>query len=183
MIQYTEFIHIHFLFLFLVTAGIVDLRTQKIPNVLTLPSAIFAVTYHSILNGVEGFLFSTGGLLTGAGLLLIPYLLGGMGAGDAKMLGAVGGVLGAKSVFYAFLCSSIVGGVYALVLTLIYRRQFKGFFKKMATSLLNFILIRKYIQDPMQPESQKPKLCYGIAIAIGTSFYILSNFSKYNLLS
>ena len=183
MIQYTDNIHIQFLILFLITVGILDLRTQRIPNILTLPSAIFAVTYHSVLNGFEGFLFSTGGLLTGVGLLLIPYLLGGMGAGDAKMLGAVGAVLGAKNVFFAFLCSSIVGGFYALLLTLIYRRQFKKIFKKMATSFLNFILIRKYIQDPMEPDARKPRLCYGIAIAIGTSFYILSNFSEYNLLS
>ena len=183
MNQFTDYIHIQFLFLFIVTAAIIDLRIQKIPNALTLPFAILAVTYHSILNGIDGFLFSTGGLLTGVGLLLIPYLLGGMGAGDAKMLGAVGGVLGAKGVFFAFLCSSIVGGVYAIILTLIYRRQFEGFFKNLATSFLNFILIRKYIQDPMEPDCHKPRLCYGIAIAIGTSFYILSKFSKYSLLS
>ena len=42
--------------------------------------------------------------------------MGGMGAGDIKLMGAIGGVLGPQKVFVAFLCSAIIGGFYALVL-------------------------------------------------------------------
>jgi len=118
----------------------------------------------------------------GIGLLFIPYFLGGMGAGDAKLMGVVGGVLGIKGVFYAFLFSAIVGGIYAVVLTFIYRRHFSGFYKKQLTSLITLLLIRKYIPDPEAYDPIKPRLCYGLAIALGTGIYIAIDSSAYSLL-
>jgi len=172
-----------FLSAVLVCAVIIDLRLQKIPNVLTFPTALFALVYHCINKGFSGFLFSAGGIAAGVGLLIIPYLLGGMGAGDAKLMGVVGGVLGAKSVFFAFLFSAIVGGIYALVLTFIHRQHFRGFYKKQFTSLINFLLIRKYIPGPEESGPEKPRLCYGLAIALGTGIYIAFDLSGYGLLS
>ncbi len=121
--------------------------------------------------------------MLGISLLFVPYLLGAMGAGDAKLMGVVGGVLGVKGVFYAFLFSAMVGGIYAVVLTLIYRRYFRGFYKKQLTSLINLLLIRKYIPDPGETGSEKPRLCYGLAITLGTGIYIAFDLSGYGLLS
>ena len=118
-------------------------------------------------------------MTAGVGLLLIPYLMGGMGAGDAKLMGVVGGILGTKGVFYAFLFSAIVGGIYAVTLTLIYRQLFRGFYKKQLNSLINFLLIRKYIPSRDNSDSKKPRLCYGLAIAIGTGIYIVFDLSGY----
>lgn len=171
-----------FLGVVLIIAGISDLRVQKIPNILTLPAALFSLGYHSVSNGVNGFLFSVQGLAVGLGLLIIPYLLGGMGAGDAKLMGVVGGVLGAKGVFYAFLSSALVGGIYAVVLTVIYRGHFRGFYKKQLTVLINLLLIRKYIPDPEICNPKKPRLCYGLAIALGTGIYIIFDLSGFGLL-
>ncbi len=165
----------------LLIAAIVDFRTQKIPNLLTFPSAFFALAYHCILKGYSGFLFSAGGIAAGVGLLIIPYLLGGMGAGDAKLMGVVGGVLGVKGVFYAFLLSAVVGGIYAVVLTIIYRKHFRGFYKKQLTTLINFLFTRKYIPDPEQSGPEKPRLCYGLAIALGTGIYIVFDSSVHGL--
>jgi prepilin peptidase CpaA len=92
-----------------------------------------------------------------------------MGAGDAKLMGVVGGVLGAKGVFYAFLFSAIVGGIYAVVLTFIYRQHFRGFYKKQLTSLISLLLIRKYIPDPEES-------------ALGTGIYIVFDSSVHGLL-
>ncbi len=57
---------------------------------------------------------STGGLFLGVAFLLPVYLIGGMGAGDVKLMGAVGSILGPQGVFIAFLYSAIAGGLYAL---------------------------------------------------------------------
>jgi prepilin peptidase CpaA len=183
MSQFTNNISIVFLGGILLVATATDLRTQKIPNILTFPAVVFALIYHTIIDGFSGFLFSAQGLALGIGLLIIPYLLGGMGAGDAKLMGAVGSVLGAKGVFYAFLFSAIVGGIYAVILTLIYREHFRGFYKKQLVALKNFLLIRKYIPDPEDPGSKKPRLCFGLAIALGTGIYMVFNLSGYGLLS
>jgi prepilin peptidase CpaA len=181
--EYSNNIPIVFLSVILLVAVVTDLRAQKIPNILTFPAAALALIYNTVANGFSGFLFSAQGLALGIGLLIIPYLLGGMGAGDAKLMGVVGGVLGARCVFYAFLSSAIVGGIYAVILTLIYRRHFRGFYKTQLVAFINFLLIRKYIPEPGEADLKKPRLCYGLAIALGTGIYIVFNSLKQGLLS
>src|SRR5512135_1678390 len=91
----------------LVVAVIFDLRYQKIPNWLTLLTFILAVLYHSITHGLSGFLFAVEGGVVGIFVLLLPYIMGGMGAGDAKFMGAIGGLLGPKGIFVAFLLTAL----------------------------------------------------------------------------
>jgi prepilin peptidase CpaA len=164
-----------FLSVILIVSAVIDLRTQKIPNLITYPAMVIAFSYHGTFWGGNGLLFSLTGLSVGIALLLLPYLLGGMGAGDAKLMGAVGGMIGAKAVFYAFLCTAIVGGIYALVLILMRRTYFNGFFKQKMVTLWAFILTRKYIPDPIQVDKNRPRLCYGLAITLGTGLYIFLN--------
>jgi prepilin peptidase CpaA len=178
-----ENFQIIFLTLLLATAATVDLGSQKIPNIVTYPSMVIALTYSAVIKGVEGLLFSAGGIAAGIALLLIPYLMGGMGAGDAKLMGAIGGFIGAKAVFYAFLIIAAVGGVYALIIVVIYRSNFSGFFRKQFDTLVSFILIQKYIPDIEESEKSRPKLCYGLAIALGTGIYIFLDTTGYGFLS
>ena len=167
----------------LIISAVIDLRTHKIPNLITLPSILIALIYHSLLYGLDGLLFSAGGIGVGIGLLIIPYLMGGMGAGDAKLMGAIGGFIGVKAAFYAFLIIAAVGGVYALIIVVIYRSNFSGFFRKQFDTLVNFILIQKYIPDIEESEKSRPKLCYGLAIALGTGIYIFLDTTGYGFLS
>jgi prepilin peptidase CpaA len=178
-----ENFQIVFLSVLLVIAATIDLRSQKIPNVITYPSILFALTYHTIINGTDGLLFSAEGIAIGTALLIIPYLMGGMGAGDAKLMGAIGGFIGAKAAFYAFLIIAAVGGVYALIIVGIYRSHFRGFFSKQFHTLANVILTRKYIPDTEGIKENKPRLCYGLAIALGTGIYIFLDTTGYGFLS
>jgi prepilin peptidase CpaA len=157
-------------------AAVIDLREQRIPNLITLPCFIAAPAYYTLLDGWDGLFFSTAGLAVGIGLLLLPYLMGGMGAGDAKLMGAVGGFIGAKGVLYAFIFTAISGGIYAILLMIIFRNQFKGFFTEKKYDLLSIFLTRKLAlgQTPAAA-SERPRLCYGLAIAVGTCVYIVLN--------
>jgi prepilin peptidase CpaA len=103
----------------------------------------------------------------GIAILLPFYLLGGMGAGDAKLLGAVGGLLGPKGVFLAFLFTALVGGIYALVL-LAYHGFLKKAFLRYGIMLKTFFLTGNFIYIPPPERERKPKLWYGLAIALGT---------------
>ena len=170
-----------FLSAILISSAVIDFRTQKIPNLITYPGMVIAFSYHGALRGFDGLLFSLAGLAVGIGIFLLPYLMGGMGAGDAKLMGAIGGMIGAKGVFYAFLCTAIVGGIYAGVLILIHRTHFNGFFKKQMTTLCTFILTRKFIPDPIQDDPKRPRLCYGLAIAVGTGLYMILNQLNYQI--
>ena len=170
----------------LIISAIIDFRTQKIPNLITFPGAIVALFYHFFTNGINGLIFSAMGLATGIGLLIIPYITGGMGAGDVKLMGTVGAVLGSKSVFIAFLLTALVGGIYAQIIILLNQKQFKGylkgFFKKQLITLKLFILTREFIPDPVEENSKKPKLCYGVAIALGTFIYMGLDLSGHYLI-
>ena len=166
-----------FLSIILIAAAVNDLRFQKIPNLLTYPSMGIALVYHFIMSGLNGLLFSAGGLAVGIAVLILPYLMGGMGAGDAKLMGAVGAILGARGVFVAFLFTAIAGGIYALILLLVRRRAFKGFWQRNLATLKTFIFTRQFIPIPEDGNEKKPRLCYGIAIALGTLFSVFLELS------
>lgn len=168
-----------FLSIILIAAAVNDLRFQKIPNLLTYPAMCIALVYHFIMSGPDGLLFSAGGLAMGIAVLILPYLMGGMGAGDAKLMGAVGAILGAKGVFVAFLFTAIAGGIYALILLLVRRRAFKGFWQQDVATLKTFIFTRQFIPISGDSNEKKPRLCYGIAIALGTLFSVFLEFSGY----
>jgi len=155
------------LFVSLFLSAIRDIRFQKIPNWLTYPTMIVSIAYHSSFNGFRGLLFSIEGVCLGIALLILPYLFGGMGAGDVKLLGAVGGVLGPKGVFVAFLFTAIVGGIYALVLLAV-NGYLKETINRYKTILMTFLLSKKFFYIPIPERKKSPRLCYGIAIAVGT---------------
>ena len=104
-----------------------DLRTQRIPNALTLSAAIAAVVFHAATAGWQGIGFSVSGWLVGT-LLFFPFFaLRGMGAGDVKLLAAVGAWLGPRDVLYVAISTAIIGALFALALIMAQRRTQKTF--------------------------------------------------------
>jgi prepilin peptidase CpaA len=162
-----EIIPLPYLGIALLIATVSDIRFHRIPNWLTYPTMAVATVYHAGMRGFEGFLFSMEGIIVGIAVLIVPFLMGGMGAGDAKLMGAVGGWLGPKDVFVAFLFSAIVGGIYALGL-LILRGDIKETAKRYIATLKTFILTREFICISSRTGEKMPKLCYGLVIAAGT---------------
>lgn len=93
---------------------VTDLRSRKIYNKVIFPGFVAALCLQTVLDGWNGLSEAVLGSITGLGLLLIPYLLGGMGAGDVKLLALVGAFKGPEFVFYAFLLTAMLGGLMAL---------------------------------------------------------------------
>jgi prepilin peptidase CpaA len=156
----------------LIVAAVIDFRINKIPNLLTFPTMILGLAGHSFFNGLEGLLFSLAGLFLGIAIFIIPYLMGGMGAADAKLMGAVGAILGLEGVFMAAIFTAISGGVYALLLLLINAGYARGFFTRHLISLKTLVFTGQFIPIPAADNEKAPKLSYGIAIAAGVLFYI-----------
>jgi len=95
-------------------ATIVDVARRRIPNALSLGTAVVGVT--SAASGVtEVSLWSSvAGLALGLALMLPGHVIGGTGAGDVKLFAALGSVLGAGRMVEAFLFVAVAGGVVAL---------------------------------------------------------------------
>lgn len=100
--------------IFFILACIIDTYRSKIPNLLNLFLLIGGFAINIASTGVPGALASLSGLGLGIGLLLLPYLMGGMGAGDVKALGALGALVGPIAIMHVFVYMGLLGGVFAL---------------------------------------------------------------------
>lgn len=152
------------LFLVLVICVVTDVKSRKIFNSITLPTIVIGFTYYLFTNSLEGFLYSGKGFLVGFLLLLIPFIMGGIGAGDVKLLAAVGSIKGVLFVFNTFFYAAIIGGVIALII-MVRRKELISFFRR----LFFFFVFIKGSEGSMNLDKTDlaPTIPYGVPIAIG----------------
>ena len=144
-----------------------DLRTRRIPNYLTLGTALAGLAYNFMNTGISGLADGCLGMLLGFACLILPYLWGGMGAGDVKALAALGAWLGPKLTIFLFCYMGIAGGVIA-VGYLVWQGILWQKIKEGWVFLLNLILSRPAGPPrPPSPAELTEGLPYGVAIAIG----------------
>ena len=137
-----------------------------------------AVLYCCIRFGPDGLFMSLKGLFLGMALFIVFYFMGGMGAGDVKLMGFIGAVIGPEGVIYAALFTSIAGGFYAFIILLL-KGGFKLSLAGLAMNWKTFLLTRQFVFIPSgHCENKKERcLCYGLAISIGTFIYIILKWS------
>jgi prepilin peptidase CpaA len=102
-------------------AACTDIRKFKVYNLLTYPLLLSGLAHHGLANGWSGFAASFLGALFGFAVLFVFYLMGGMGAGDVKLMAGIGAWLGLPLTYYVFLVSAIAAGLYSIVLILAQR--------------------------------------------------------------
>jgi prepilin peptidase CpaA len=102
------------LFTVLAMATVTDLQRAKIPNWLTLPTILTGFATHSFVNGLPGLFYSLQGLGIGFAFFFILYCLGGLGAGDVKLMAAVGTLIGPSGVISALIAIGLVSGACAV---------------------------------------------------------------------
>lgn len=150
----------------LLVAGVTDLQSSKIPNWLTLSAMATGLLGHSFLDGLSGLLFSAKGLGVGLALFLLFYAMGGMGAGDVKLLAAVGSFIGAEGVFSAGIMTMLLGGLYAVVV-MISDGGVRESLRKM-TSILKSCILMSGSLDAFTPAKAQSQLRYALVIGLGT---------------
>ncbi len=144
-----------------------DLRTRRIPNYLTVGTAITGLAYNLAMRGWGGLWDGVLGLILGFALLIIPYIWGGMGAGDVKALAALGAWLGPQQAFFLFCYMGVAGGLIAVGLLwwkgLLWQKMRRGL-----TILVNMILCRSYgLAAPAPPSQLTEGIPYGVAMVLG----------------
>ena len=144
------------------TAAVIDLRTGKIPNPLTaavaaggLGLAAFGLTGHSMAGALVG-------ALLGFVLMLPGHIFGGTGAGDVKLLAALGTWLGPGGVLMAFLYSAIAGGLLA-VAHAVKRRRLGTTLSRTA----RLVGAREGAKHEIDGSAAASRFAYGPAIAVG----------------
>lgn len=106
------------LYVLLAAASVTDLSRRKIPNVLTMGGVIGGLSVNGWLSGWQGLSDAALGCAGSVFLLWLVYAVGGIGAGDVKLFGAIGAITGLSFSLYSFACSVLVAGGIGCVLLL-----------------------------------------------------------------
>ena len=163
----------------LVVAAVIDGIQLKVPNWLTFPMIISGWVFSAVSYGFNGELWYVGlawslaGTVVGLALLLPAYSIGGMGAGDVKLMAGIGAWVHCWITFYAFCLTTVFGAIIAIIQVVV-----AGKAKKHTNQ---FFYILNEIMTVKNPEtlatiaaerkSRMMLLPYGIPIAIGTIVY------------
>ena len=150
------------------TACAIDLRTRRIPNVLTFGASAVALLFHAAVDGGTGVAHAGGGWLVGVAFFFVPFALGGLGAGDVKLLGALGAWLGPMKALWVGLYASVAGGVVAIVVALAV-----GYLPQMFRNI--YLLLTHWRVAGVKPvdgftlsTGKGPRLAYAAPILAGT---------------
>ena len=102
--------------------SVFDVKSRRIPNFITLPSILLGLAMHLALGGWRQLLSAlAAGIICGL-VFLVFYIAGGMGAGDVKLIAAVGCIAGLPHVSYLLVLTALSGGAMAVVLALAHGR-------------------------------------------------------------
>ncbi len=140
-----------------------DLACRRIPNWITIPAITGAFIYQVFQLGLaQGLVQALIGLAVGCALLLFPFLKGGMGGGDVKLLGALGAWMGHCNVLNIFIYSAWAGALWALFIMV----RHKMLFSKLRELWTSMVLIHAPGKIQRPPRAGKT-IPYAVAIAAG----------------
>ena len=150
-----------------VVAAAWDVATRRIPNALTFGAAASAVVVQTYLGGWPGAATALAGCAVGVALFFPVFALGGMGAGDVKLLGAIGAWLGPAAAVWVALYSGIAGGVIGLIVA-----ASSGYLQQAFSNLWSLVMFWRVMGLRPAPEltlatHRGPRLAYAVPVFAG----------------
>ncbi|HUT02152.1 MAG TPA: A24 family peptidase [Phycisphaerae bacterium] len=150
-----------------------DIRYEKIPNWITLPGVVVGLVGHALTGGLTGrdsvqvgLAGSAAGLAVGFVPLMLAWLAGGIGGGDAKLMGAVGALTGWRFTLAAMLYGFVAAAVMALVV-MVARRVTWSTLRRIGRSVALLLAPGHVAIDPATKDS--PKVPFGLALCFGAA--------------
>jgi len=158
-----------------VAAAVVDVRQHRIPNWLTYFGIAMGIVLRCFFYGWRGVSSALAGCLVAGGIVFLFYLVRTMGAGDVKLLAAVGSLVGPSDAIVVLLATAISGGVLAVIYAL-FRRRFGATIRNVGSVLMfhSFSGLKAHPELNLDNPSAL-RMPYGLAIATGTLYAFLAN--------
>ncbi|MAG93098.1 MAG: prepilin peptidase [Planctomycetaceae bacterium] len=165
--------HVKLVSLILIVAAWIDGRELRVPNWITYPMVLSGLVYCTCIDGLSGLGWAVLGMIVGLLTLLPLYSVGGMGAGDVKLMAGIGAWLGVKTTLWAFAATTVVGAVMAVIMVV-----WRGALYKHYAQLMMILDEWREVKNPRRlselAAERKPQmflLPYGIPICIGSIGY------------
>jgi prepilin peptidase CpaA len=154
---------------FALLGGVYDLLTRRIPNWITFSGAALGLAAQIYLSGLVGGLHSLLGMGIALLLFLPIYVFQYMGAGDVKLLMAVGAWFNGVAVFYIAVGAILVGAVFAFF-EIVFRGRLLAVAKN-TFSFLRSVFVPGLVVEKLKVDESR-KFAFGICIAIATALFI-----------
>lgn len=157
----------------LVEAAVIDGWKRRVPNWLTYHLAAGGLALAAWTGGAAGLLWSAEGLAVGLAALLPLHAIGGMGAGDVKLMAGVGAWVGPAAALGAFVTSALVGGAIGLAM-MIWSGDLPGHLARAYVIGQEVLTVRNPVALSRIAAGRKPAMLllpYGIPLAIGSIAY------------
>lgn len=151
-----------------ITAALIDLRSRRIPNELTATMTGIGFGLGASAQGDVSLLASLAGFALGLMFMMPGYLMGATGAGDVKLMGAIGALVGPSMALTAFLCTSVAGGVLALIVALQRQRL-----AQTVAATGRLIAAPGNVPSEIKGAAAASRFAYGPAIAVGSLVAVL----------
>ncbi len=165
--------HVKFVAVVLIVAAWIDGRQLRVPNWITFPMVLSGLAYGISTGGWAGLSSSSWGMCVGLLCLLPLYAVGGMGAGDVKLMAGMGAWLGAAITWHAFVVSVVVGAVMAVVMVAASGR-WRHHYGQFLMIWNEWVMIRNPRKLAEIAAERKPRMAllpYGIPICVGSIGY------------
>lgn len=156
----------------LIYAAITDIRKQRVPNLICLLVLVMGVAANSLLSPDRGLCVSVVGLFTGFLPLFMIHILTGLGAGDVKLMAAIGSVVGAKSILIIFCYSFLISGLFALGY-LAYRRGLKDMIQRYGRFVCSVFKGNPMLDKPAANSVASLQIPMAPSIALATTYVLL----------
>lgn len=160
-------------------AAAYDFRFRRIPNWLNLSGVIIGAGINTLLFAGHGLAAALMGFGLALALYVPLYLLRAMGAGDAKLMSAVGSVVGPVNWIIIFLCTAIAGGILAVVV-LLHKKGLRRTFLNIIVLIGELIHFRvpALRHEALDVRSKRSiRMPHGVSIAVGSlAFLVLSSY-------
>ncbi|HEX5351857.1 MAG TPA: prepilin peptidase [Trichococcus sp.] len=181
------------LLVLILASGFWDLKERKIPNKVTFTGILIGILFNVFTGGFPGLLQSLIGLVAGLAIFFLPFAMGGMGAGDVKLMGAIGALMGWRFSLVTAMYSALVGGLMVLGY-LLYKRKLRDTLKKMILSLIKLMFTflnqlgynetiekmqQRYVKDGQT--YKKIYIPYGVAIAGGAVLVLIASSQGFHI--
>jgi prepilin peptidase CpaA len=157
-----------------ITAAIFDVQQRRIPNWLTYPGMISGLALQGSFLGWKGLVGAVEGFLLLGGIVFLFYVVRAMGAGDVKLMAAIGSIIGPAHGLIVLLATAICGGILAIVYAF-----YRGRMGATLRNLGSVVLFHAQTGLKAHPELNLDnpatlRMPYGLAIAAGTLYAFLA---------